>query len=170
MTPLSYYKGLFDKSSPWRDDGFSSMLICFYESWSPGAVFFCSFLLMFIEHDKPYFPGGSLNPCSFLPVLRGYSPRPAMAQGQKRYISIAMSSDSSSSGTRGTRPYFDGPNTPTHQESHHTPYHSTQGSPFTARRGCSLTPTTRPPPTHPPHLSQPKRVWFRCFFGEWTSS
>ena len=26
----------------------------------------------------------TLNPCSFLPVLRGYSPRPAMAQGQKR--------------------------------------------------------------------------------------
>ena len=40
-----------------------------------------------------------------------------------------MSSDTSSSGTRGNRPYFDGPNTPAHQEFHHTPYHSTRGSP-----------------------------------------
>ena len=35
LTPVSYYKGLFDKSSLWRDDGFSSMLVCFYEPWSP---------------------------------------------------------------------------------------------------------------------------------------
>ena len=40
-------------------------------------------LLMLIEHDQPQFLGGSLSPFPFSPVLRGYSPRPAMTQGKK---------------------------------------------------------------------------------------
>ena len=47
---------------------------------------FLQFALMFIENDKTYFPGGFLNPCSFLPALRGYShgKRWPKDQGQKR--------------------------------------------------------------------------------------
>ena len=57
--------------------------------------------------------------------------------------SIAMSSDSSSSGNTWYQTYFDGPNTLTHQEPHHTPYHPKRERPFTARRSCPLTPLKR---------------------------
>jgi len=52
-----------------------------------------------------------------------------------------MSSDSSSSGNTWYQTYFDGPNTLTHQEPHHTPYHPKRERPFTARRSCPLTPS-----------------------------
>ena len=57
--------------------------------------------------------------------------------------SITMSLDSSSSGNTWYQTYFDGPNTLTHQEPHHTPYHPKRGRPFTARGSCSLTPLER---------------------------
>ena len=73
-----------------------------------------------------------------------------------------MSSGPSSSGSTEPQAGLGGLNTPAHQEPHQTPYHPTQESPFTARRGCSSHTT---PSTHPPHLGQPSgSVVF--FFGE----
>ena len=125
----------------------------------PSLSQFFSSLITLIEHDKPMFPEVSLDPCSFLPVLRGYFPRPAKAGGQKRDHSNDLGLFFIN--YMGHLTVLRRPEHPPHQESRHTSYHFTQGSPFTARRSCSLTlPHTTPILLTHPTWGQSKGVWF----------